>query len=234
MINRLLKIDIITYKIYHYLLLLVFISLLTGCAAHSNLTPVGKGNVDVALSLGGPFIPISETKIPTPYLTVGANYGLSENINVDANLHITSLFYQINGLDFGATWFPSLNDGILPTIGIQPRLLVLTSFKNDVNDRLRIYPLISGSAAWQLGNELIYLGLDMISPFTEPDYDKESVDLILSPFAGYRWELGKNIRLISEFKWLGANVKSDQLAVEYMKIGDYGAFSIMISIEKRL
>lgn len=220
------------YKFFRYFCLLFCIGILFGCSAHSNLTPVGKGNIDVAVSLGGPFIPIAETKIPTPYLAFGANYGISENINVDANLHITSLFYQINGLDFGATWFPSLNDGFIPTWGIQPRLLFLTSFKSDVNDRFRIYPLVSTSSAWQLGDGLIYLGFDFILPLTEPDYDRESVDVILSPFTGYRWELAKNLRLISELKWLGANVKSNQLAVEYIKIGGYGAFSIMLSLEK--
>lgn len=234
MINKQLKSNRIVFGIYHYLSLIIIIGLIAGCSAHSNLTPVGKGNIDVALSLGGPFIPIAETKIPTPYLSIGANYGLSENINVDANFHVTPLFYKMNGVDFGTTWFPILNDGVLPTLGIQPRLLFLTSFKNNVNDRLRIYPLISSSAAWKFGSEIIYLGLDIISPISEPDYDKESVDIILSPFLGYRWELGKNIRLISEFKWLGANVKSNQLAVEYMKIGDHGAFSIMLSLENRL
>lgn len=212
---------------------IILLSFLVGCSAHSNLTPVGKGNLDLAVSLGGPFIPIAETKIPTPYLSIGANYGLTKNINVDANFHITSLFYQINGLDLGATWFPILNDNLIPTWGIQPRLLFLTSFKNDVNDRFRIYPLVSSSAAWHLWDGLIYLGFDFVLPLSEPDYDKESVDIILSPFTGYRWELGKNLRLISELKWLGANVRSNQLAVDYIKIGGYGAFSIMFSLEKR-
>lgn len=221
-----------TYIYCRYFCLLIFIGTLSGCAAHSNLTPVGEGNVDFAVNLGGPFIPIADTKIPTPYLSIGANYGISENMNVDANFHITSLFYQISGLDFGTTWFPSINYGFIPTWGIQPRFLFLASFKNNINDRLRFYPLISTSAAWQLGEGLIYLGSDFVFPLTRPDYDKESVDLILSPFTGYRWDLGKNLRLISELKWLGANVRSDQLAVEYIKISGYGAFSVMLSLEK--
>lgn len=234
MMNKQLNSNGIAYRFNHYLSFIIIVGLIAGCSAHSNLTPVGKGNIDAAISLGGPFIPLAETKIPTPYLSIGANYGISENINVDANFHVTPLFYKMTGIDFGATWFPILNDGILPTLGIQPRLLFLTSFKNNVNDRFRIYPLISNSAAWELGDGLIYIGLDIISPFTAPDYDKESVAIILSPFLGYRMELGRNIRILSELKWLGANVKSNQLAVEYIKIGDHGAFSVMLSLEKRL
>ena len=111
--------------------------------------------------------------------------------------------------------------------------LMLASFKSDVENRSRIYPLISSSTAWQLGGGLIYAGLDFIVPLTEPDYDEEAVSVIFSPFTGYRWELGKNLRLLTELKWHGANVQSDQLAVEYITIGGYGAFSIMLSLEKR-
>ena len=221
------------FKFIPYIIPVLFLSLMIGCSAHTNLTPVGKGKVDAAISLGGPFIPVAETKIPTPYLSIGANYGLTENINVDGNLHITSLFYQVAGFDFGATWFPILNDGLVPTWGIQPRFLMLASFKGDVENRFRIYPLISSSAAWQLGRGLIYAGFDFVVPLTEPDYDEEAVNVIFSPFAGYRWNLGKNLRLLTELKWHGANVQSDQLAVEYITIDGYGAFSIMLSLEKR-
>ncbi len=207
-------------------------SLILGCSAHTNLEPVGKGNFESAISLGGPFIPIAETKIPTPYLSIGTNYGMSENFNVDGNLHITSIFYQVAGFDFGTTWFPILNKGMIPTWGIQPRFLLLTSFKGNVESRFRIYPLLSSSTAWQLGSGLIYAGFDFVVPLTEPDYDSESVDVIISPFTGYRWNIGENLKLLTELKWLGANVQSNQLAVEYIKIGGYGAFSIMLSLEK--
>jgi hypothetical protein len=223
-------------KIFRPILnLLIFFLILFGfgCSAHSNLTPTGEGNIDAVVSLGGPFVPVAETKVPTPYLSAGANYGLTSNINLDANLHITSLFYELAGFDFGATWFPYLNDGLIPTWGIQPRLLMFGSFKSDVNSRFRIYPLISSSVAWKWGNGLIYSGFDFVYPLTTPDYDDEAVKVIFSPFAGYRWELGKNLQLLTELKWHGANVQGDQLAVEYITIGGYGALTIMFSLQKR-
>ena len=150
------------------------------CSAHTNLEPLGKGNMESSVSLGGPFIPLADTKIPTPYLTIGTNYGFSNNINIDGNFHITSMFYQIAGLDFGATWFPSLNKGWTPTWGIQPRILMLASMKSEIESRFRIYPFISTSTAWQLGSGLIYSGFDFVIPLTEPDYDKESVNVMFS------------------------------------------------------
>ena len=207
--------------------------LLVNCSAHANLEPVGKDNLEASVGLGGPFIPVAETKIPTPYLVIGTKYGLTEEINIDANLHITSLFYKLAGFNFGSTWFPVQNKELIPTLGIQPRLLMLASLKSDVDSRYRIYPLLSTSAAWKLGFGLIYAGFDLVFPLTKPDYDDESVNIIVSPFTGYRFNLGKNIRLLTELKWHGANIRSDQVAVEYINIGDYGAFSLMLSLEKR-
>jgi len=220
-------------KFMSNLVLLLLFVFMIGCAAHTNITPVGEGNVDVSVNLGGPFIPVAETKIPTPYLSAGANYGLKENINIDGNLHITSLFYQVFGFELGATWFPILNKDWVPTWGIQPRLLTVASFKSDVENRIRVYPFISTSAAWKLGGGFIYSGFDFVVPVTEPDYDEEAEKVIFSPFAGYRWNLGDNLRLFTELKWHGANVQGDQLAVEYITIGGYGAFSLMLSLEKR-
>ena len=221
------------FKLIYNLILTFYLSAIFGCAAHTNLTPLGKGNVDAAVSFGGPFIPVAETKIPTPYLSMGANYGVTDQINIDGNLHITSLFYQVAGFDFGATWFPTLNKGLVPTWGVQPRLFMLASLKTDVSSRIRIYPLVSNSAAWQLGDGLIYAGFDFIVPLTESDYDDEAEKIIFSPFTGYRWNLGKSLRLLTELKWHGANVQGDQLAVEYITIGGYGALSLMLSLEKR-
>ena len=223
----------VVYKFISKIIPMLFISLMISCAAHTNLAPVGKGEFVVTLSLGGPFITVAETKIPTPYLSIGTNYGLTENINVDGNLHITSLFYQLAGFDFGATWFPILNDGLIPTWGIQPRFLILESFKEDVEDRFRMYPFISSSAAWKIGSGLIYTGFDFVVPLTEPDYDEKAEKIIFSPFTGYRWEFSKSWQLLTEFKWHGANVRSNQLAVEYITIGGYGAVSLLLSLEKR-
>ena len=217
-------------QVIFYFILIISI----GCSAHTNLVPIGKGNIDGSLSLGGPFIPLAETKIPTPYLSVGANYGLREKINLDANFHLTPLFYKLTGFDFGSTWFPILNDGIIPSWGVQPRMLFLASYKDNISSRFRVYPLISNSAAWKLGEGLIYSGLDLVIPLTSADYDKESVKIIFSPFMGYRWNLGKNIGLFTEIKWHGANVQSSQLAVEYISVGEYGALSLILSLEKRL
>jgi len=75
--------------------------------------------------------------------------------------------------------------------------------------------------------------LDFIVPLTKPDFDDEAEEIIFSPFLGYRWELGNKLRLLSELKWHGANIQGNQLAVEYITIGGYGAVSLMLTLERR-
>ncbi|MGE5681218.1 MAG: hypothetical protein ACM34K_10115 [Bacillota bacterium] len=219
-------------KSYCIIILLLSLLCLGGCAAHSNLFPVGKGNLKANLGAGGPFISVSDLKIPTPYLTLGADYGLSDNLNCDATVHLTSLFFKVAGLDLGATWFPVINNKLIPSWGIQPRVMILSSLKTDVQTNFKVYPILSSSAAWDLGNGLIYTGFDFIMPLARPDYDNETPNTIISPFAGYSFRLGKQTSLQAELKWHGANVQGNQLAAGYISPGGYGAVSAMFSISR--
>ncbi|NQT25692.1 hypothetical protein HQ585_10075 [candidate division KSB1 bacterium] len=213
--------------------LLITIPLFFYCAAYTSLQPVGKDRITGNFSIGGPIISAFGTRIPVPYGTAGLNYGLSDQTNLNSNLHMLSLAYQVAGLDVGVTWFPVQNEGWIPTIGLAPRCLMLMSLKSDVTSRFRAYPLVTTSALWKKGNGHIYTGLDIIIPFSEADYDDEAVSIIFSPFAGYRLPLSDRLNLLTEIKWMGANVESDQLAVEYVPVNGYGAVTTLFSIERR-
>jgi hypothetical protein len=209
--------------------------LVLSCAAHNDLEPVGVGRLAATAGIGGPIIKAFGRHIPTPYLTAGAVYGLDDNINISGTLHLTSLAYGILGLDPALTFFPMLNYGPQPTLGIRVQMLTFISLKSGVSDRARVYPVITPSAAWRLGNGRIYGGLNITIPVTMPDYDKNATDMIYSPFAGYRWDLTRHFRLTTELKWHGLNVRSDQLAVTYNNNENtgikYGAFTPFIGIE---
>lgn len=211
-------------------MLLLFI--LLSCAAQTNFEPLGKGVLNTNFSVGGPIIKAFGTRFPIPYATIGANYGIADRLNVGGNLHLFSLGYKIAGLDFGAAWFPILNNDFIPSISLQPRLLVLASMKSDISTRWRAYPLITNTAAWKINKNFLYTGYDLTIPLTEPEYDSEAPGMIFSPFIGYRWKLGERTRFITEFKWHAANVRSDQLAVEYLSIGGHGAMTTLFTIER--
>ena len=215
-----------------FLYFLAFMTIMIGCAAHTNLEPVGKNNIDANLSIGGPIIKTFGTRIPIPYATTGLNYGLKDNLDLNGNLHLLPAAFKLFGSDFGATWYPIINNNSLPTIGLQARLLTLASLKSGVESRFRVYPAFSGSSAWKLGKGTIYTGIDLTIPLTSPDYDDDASSLIFSPFFGFRWKLGKRTRLLTEIKWNGANIQTNQLAVEYLPVANYRAVTTLFSLER--
>jgi hypothetical protein len=210
------------------ILLLSFIS----CAAHTNLEPVGKKNLSANVSFGGPIVEAFGAKIPVPYTTVGANYGLDNRVDLNGNFHLITLPYKILGFDFGPTWFPIIKNGKVPVIGLQPRLLALLSLKSNVQERFKIYPVLSSSATWPVKGNRFYFGSDLTYIYSSADYDKEASRIIFSPFAGYGWKLGQKNYLYTEVKWHGANIQSNQLAVEYLPIGKNGALSVFFSLQR--
>jgi hypothetical protein len=83
-----------------------------GCSTTHLLSPVGKNNLRVNTSLGGPILrrPIPT---PAPILTVNAAYGLEEDVDVHVGLQPSGLLFQssaeaapILALNGGVVWHP--------------------------------------------------------------------------------------------------------------------------------
>ncbi len=212
--------------------LLIVVPLLFACSAQTHLVPLGKGNLSVDGSLGGPVVSAFNTRIFIPYATTGLAYGAADRLDVNGRLHLLPLPYGIFGFDAGASWYPELPGAAVPTIGLHPQLLVLVSMKPNVKERFKIYPVISGSAAWPVKNGLFYLGSDLCISLQQPDYDQDAEAAIVSPFWGYRWKIGARWHLYTELKWHGANIRSDRLAVDYQSLGHYGAVTTLFSIQR--
>jgi hypothetical protein len=209
-----------------------FLLFLAGCSAHTSLEPIGEKHLDVNLSVGGPVVKAFNNHIPIPYFVGGAKYGLTSDINACAGFHFTSLPYKLLGIELGVSYFPTANNGFIPTVGISPSILSFASLKPGITSRFRVYPTFTTTASWHVKNNLIFTGFDFTLPFTKPDYDDSSPKFIFSPFAGCRFELGGSFRLITEIKWQGANIKSNQIAVEYTRIAKYGAVAILFALER--
>ena len=59
--------------------------LFVGCAAHTNLTPLGEGRLAPHVGIGGPIVEAFDTHIPVPYLMAGADYGIRDNVNLNGS-----------------------------------------------------------------------------------------------------------------------------------------------------
>jgi hypothetical protein len=214
-------------------LVILFGLFLTGCAAHNALEPVGKGKTVLRGGVGGPIVAAFGTNVPVPYAVVGIQRGVSDRVNVTADLHITPMFYQMVGGEFGAVWFPRLPLSLRRTVGVGGRMLVLGSFKAGVAERFRVYPILAISSARTGMRNTPYAGVDLTLLPHQPDYDEEPGRAIASPFLGVRWNVGRGYLLSTELKWHGANIRSDQTAVEYVQIGRSGAIATLFSLERQ-
>jgi hypothetical protein len=205
--------------------------ILSGCAAQTNIVPSGRGSTNINAAVGGPVVKAGPW-IPIPYAAIGVTHGWTDRLDVAANLHLLPLAYGVVGFDAGAAWFPIHSEGARPTIGIQPRLLVLTSLRSDVETRVRSYPILTLTAAQFALLPGLYTGADITVPFTRRNYDRDAEHAILSPFIGYRTSIGKRTRLFSEMKWHGANVRTDRAAVEYIHPARRGALALLIAVQR--
>ncbi len=210
---------------------LIFIVLFCSCSTYKNIEPIGKDNFKANLDFGGPIVTAFNTKVPIPYLSIGVSYGLNENTNLNANLHLLPMFYKLGGIDLGVTYFPLLNEGLIPTIGINGTLMLFSSLKSGIEDRFRAYPIITPSFAWKLGTGLIYTGVHSVLPITKLDF-ADNNSIIISPFVGYRWELSNAYKLYTEFKWQGINIETDKTVVEYIHPNNQGAIGIYLTLER--
>ncbi|MBN1999771.1 hypothetical protein JW935_19605 [candidate division KSB1 bacterium] len=210
----------------------LFLFLLFACSAQTNLVPLGKGNMSMNGSFGGPIVSAFNTWVPIPYMTTGMGFGVNDRLDVDANLHLLSLPYSLLGFHTGASWYPVISNGSVPTIGVHPQLLGMVSMKKNVSECFKVYPVVSGSVAWPVKRGLFFLGMDLCVPFTRSDYDKNPESAILSPYLGYRWKIASSWYLYTELKWHGANVQSDQFAVDYLNLYNYGALTPLFAIQR--
>lgn len=207
--------------------------LLAGCAAHTNLTPLGPGTASPHLSFGGPIVEAFGTRIPIPYLAAGADYGATSTLNVGFNAHLLPLAYGIVGGDVSAAWFPVAAGDSGLNVGLEARLMAFASLKSGVATRLFSYPVVSVSVAGPVGSGLGYAGANLAFPAEQPAFDPDASRQMLSPFVGYRWRLGARYALLTEVKWHGANVRADQLAVSYLHPVGQGALTTLVALVRK-
>lgn len=209
------------------------LSAVWGCAAHTALAPLPVGRLSPHASVGGPVVAAFGTRVPIPYLTAGADYGLAPRLVVSGNVHLLSLAYGVTGADGGVAWFPWKGTGAFPTLGVEARATAFASLRGQVGRRMIAYPVFSVSSAWELSSGLLYTGAHLAGPLPRPEYDPAAARFLVSPLVGYRWALGSRYALLTELKWHGVNVRTDQVAVSYLHPFGRGALAPMVALSRR-
>jgi len=181
--------------------------------------------------VGGPIVEVFDVDIPLPYLTAGLQKGLNDQTNVFANYHVLAQLYRITGMDMGVSWFPLAGQGLRPTVGVSFSAFLFFSTRLGVDERFFGYPVVSSSFSWVLDQSVIAVGSDSALLLEQQDFDPAAKQQVHALFANISVPVG-GYRLTSEVKWQGINVRSDQLAVSYVPLGNKGALGLSFALSK--
>jgi hypothetical protein len=193
-----------------------------GCASSHIVRPLGKGNGNLNVSLGGPFVAFGDVTVPTPIASIGGAYGVRDDLEVFGHLDVTALAFGIVHVDPGIAMHPIVREkGWIPTVTVGAALHLLTNFQD-----FRGVPQLTVAAAWRIARRhMIYVGGDLGFGF-EP----QGFRAIWGPFVGGEARLGKRLGLSLELKWIEPEYNVLPLAPAWVGIANQGYLSILLGI----
>jgi hypothetical protein len=175
--------------------------ILAGCGAGVPVRVLPAQAVSVQASLGGPIVPESVPTVLVPYLTAGAAYGLTDEITLHGNAHLTMTAFAVAGLDLGASARVLRQDGAIPEVTAGLRALMFTDFV--AWNTSRLYPDLHVNASWEVWERaLLYAG-------THVTFQWKPGATFVSPMLGLQFPVSDKISLLTELIWQAANVNTE-------------------------
>jgi len=173
--------------------------LASACTTTRVVKPLDKGETQIGLDLGGPFV--NGSMLPLSSLHFA--HGIHEKLSFFAGIHTTTLAFQTLQLDFGWCYGVKEQNGIIPGISINTVFNPAISLRDAA---FRLYPEITPNFYWELKEKhLFHLGW---SNWLDPTFGK--VEIGQGHFwnpglqAGYRFEM-KHFVLAAEYRLLNFN-----------------------------
>jgi len=169
-----------------YLIILsVILSLLAiSCSTIRQIRPLDPGQSAVNVSVGGPITKVGSIFIPLPILSLGYNYGLPYNLDIEAGFGVTQAVYKVTHVDAGINWRPLMPSGWIPGAIVTPKVQLMTNF-NPAS--LRLYPELALTGWWQPSKHFLpYLGIEnwFIFASERPDGNPQPHHWLFSPYVG--------------------------------------------------
>lgn len=201
---------------------------LAACSLNHGVRPVGKGNVAVTGSYGGPVIEAFGAPFPLPLSTVGVRYGVSDRSDVHAAFHpsVAGMFGLV-GVDAGASYL------VAPELGRRPAVLVdgtVSFFGGDTVEGepeggVRLYGGGAALASWSFTERehLVYTGGEL---FWQPMPSR----LYAAPLVGTRLMATRRLGVALEAKWLQPWEDTSGLTAHFYSPGQQGAITTQVGL----
>ena len=215
-----------------FLLVPLILTAATACSTVHGVRPLGKGAVEVDLSVGGPVLELFGAPVPLPLTTVGATVGVSDKTNVHAAVHPTGLaLFGTFAADVGAS------TQLLAPEGARPRLmgdLTVIGAGGDVAEGspeggVRVFARPNVTASWDWGKNGRSTVYTSLGGFVQPYPGPNALGTIA---VGNLWALGPH-HLTTQVEWIAPYASSEPAAPYYYAPGDLGAISVQIGLGVR-
>jgi hypothetical protein len=197
---------------------------LPACSATHVARPLPRGSSQFTASLGGPYLPDAVVTKVMPYLTLGWQRGVSDDLTLGGALHATMAAYGVAAGELSATRrLAGRDDAKLALAGVGHACLFAGRGGS------RIYPAVGAVGSWRPGaRTMLYGGGLAVAQFGE----RPSV--VMNPLVGVQRDVGRRLALQTDVKWMAANVDTRAGVFEgESSIGGRGALAVQLGVVLR-
>lgn len=202
---------------------------LMGCGMAHTVRPIGKNNMAIIGTMGGPWMDVGGATVPLPLTTIGLKYGISERNDLFGQWHVLPAVVHTAAFEFGGSWYFLKNKGGIP--GLSTAATAMFAF-HEADAWVGIDANLI--ASWKLhANHMIYGGFHLLfAPV--PNQVVKRPPVHFAPVLGGRLSLGKkrNFRLLLEVKWGDPWTNTDYRFLDYL--GKQGVFCLSGGFEIKL
>lgn len=214
-------------------LFIIAVVILASCSGTRHVIPLKKGESAISADLGGPLFKFSGLVIPMPLTSLAYSRGISDNFTLTGSLHTTSMLFGVfhlegNGLTRVFKWNEDKSG-----ISVSPGFHAMV---DKWEGNFSFYPYSDFNYYRCIGDKGNHLfgGLSVLYDVrSKKAFDvKNENRMIPSINAGYKWVCPKFTWSV-EMKYINFTRDNQNIVVEYIAPGKYGALGLYFGITKK-
>lgn len=201
--------------------LLLLTSLVSACSATHVARPLPRGASQWTVSLGGPWLPEAVPTKLVPYVSVGLQRGVTDDLTLGGAVHATMAAYQVAAGELSATRRVARGAGVRPELAATGNVYLFAG-----DGGARVFPALGGVASWRPGERtLLFGGAQVIGQFTG------APAALVTPLLGVQRRVRSRLGLQAELKWMAANADTRAGVFEgESSLGGRGALALQLGL----
>jgi hypothetical protein len=211
----------------------VAFTLACGHTTHVRPTPIHS--VDLEAEAGGPIFLRLGVPAVLPLSTVGASYGLTENLDLSAHFALTAALFGVAGFDVGSSYLAVREHDAIPAVSLGARLYGFSDFPCQIGSSgcgtetyqgARAYAELTATGSYLLaGHWLTYLGGTLFLQF-------DGGAPLFSFQAGLEYQF-RRLALQLELRWYEPSYNVSQTVADWAGIANQGAVGVILGVRYR-